>query len=245
MDFKVLNRGEAQKAMSEWVENYPSLPQIDKSYEPIRKSIQEMNAEVRSVAANMDDAKYFIDANLGLLIYVYFLKVPGFSLRVAADDGFWRYLSVKVAPDVVAQRWGKDNDDHFWSKPTRIWLRSIWWYVHLAWQGDFKSTQKLLATKFFTTDTILNFEERNGRKGTCVEAYREIIKCYSQVPDSIIKQFGRRKSGNSDDLFRVVMKLNTAKMMVMEPALCLGGEAEYARTLFRDAGVELDAAKNN
>ena len=145
----------------------------------------------------------------------------------------------------MAQRWGKDNEDHYWSKPTRIWFRSIWWYVHLAWQGDYESTRRVLETPFFTTDTILNFEERNGRKGTCVDAYRAIIKHYSTIPDSIVKQYGSRKKGNSDDLFRVVMKLNTAKMMVMEPALCKGGVDGYARELFENAGVVIDVTQSN
>ena len=245
MEFKVINRGEAQKAMEEWIAGYPVLPDIDKSYLPVRENIQEMNRRVRQEAEGLDDAKYYIDVHLGILLYEYLWNMTGFSLRIAANDGFWRYLSVKVAPDVVAQRWGKDNDDHFWSKPTRIWFRSLWWYIHLSWQGSFEETRKVLETSFFTTDTILNFEERNGRKGTCIEAYREIIKLYSQIPEPIVKQFGRRKSGNSDDLFRVVMKLNTAKMMVMEPALCSGGEASYARTLFEDAGVDPNVTQNN
>jgi len=46
---------------------------------------------------------------------------------------------------------------------------------------------------------------------------------------------------SSDDLFRVVMKLNTAKLLVLDPALYLGGEEAYAKSLFRDAGVDLDA----
>ena len=245
MNIKVINRGEAQKAMEEWISGYPALPEIDKSYDAVRANIQEMNRKGRQEAEGLDDGKYYIDAHLGLSLYEYLWSIPGFSLRIAANDGFWRYLSVKVAPDVVAQRWGKDNDDHFWSKPTRIWFRSLWWYVHLAWQDDYDKTKDLLETSFFTTDTILNFEERNGRKGTCIEAYREIIKVYSKIPEAVIKQFGRRKSGNSDDLFRVVMKLNTAKMMVMEPALCIGGESAYARTLFEDAGVDLDVTENN
>lgn len=245
MDIKVLNRGDAQKAMEEWISLYPTLPSIDAGYSLMRSKIQEMNKTVRNEANDLSDAKYYIDVHLGLLLYEYLWSIPEFSLRVAANDGFWRYLSLKVAPDVVAQRWGKDNDDHYWSKPTRIWFRSIWWFVHLSWQGNFEDTKKVLETSFFTTDTILNFEERNGRKGTCVDAYREIIKCYSSIPESTIKKFGSRKKGNSDDLFRVVMKLNTAKMMVMEPALCLGGEKAYAKGLFENAGVVMNVAQNN
>lgn len=104
---------------------HPALPEIDKSYDAVRANIQEMNRKVRQEAEGLDDGKYYIDAHLGLSLYEYLWSIPGFSLRVAANDGFWRYLSVKVAPDVVAQRWGKDNDDHYWSKPTRIWFRSL------------------------------------------------------------------------------------------------------------------------
>ena len=242
MKIKSYNRGEAQNAMSDWVANYPDLPDVDPENAYIRKDIQELNIKVRSEAAQIGDSRrtdYYVDSHLGLELYEYLWKQPGFSMRVAANDGFWRYLSLAIAPDVVAQRWGKDNSDHYWSKPTRIWFRSIWWYVHLAWQGDMESTRKVLETSYFTTDTILNFEERNGRKGTCVDAYREIIKLYSIVPEEIIRQNSRGKTG-SDDLFRVVMKLNTAKMMVMEPALCANGEKGYALSLFKDAGVELN-----
>ena len=242
MEIKTLNRGDSQKAMAEWIDNYPALPSVDDSYVSIRNDLQEMNRQIRQKAQNNTSGKrseYYIDVHMGLALYNYLWKKPGFTLRAAADDGFWRYLSVKVVPDIVSQRWGRDNSDHFWSKPTRIWLRSIWWYVHLSWQGSYDSTKELLESPHFTTDTILNSEERNGRRGTCVEAYRYIIYFYSKVPETVLKQFTRGKSGNSDDLFRVVMKLNTAKMMVMEPALCLGGEREYARTLFKDAGAEI------
>ena len=199
MEMKTLNRGDSQKAMAEWIENYPTLPSVDDSYVSIRSDLQEMNRQVRQDAENNASGKrsdnYYIDAHMGLALYKYLWEKPGFTLRTAADDGFWRYLSVKVVPDIVSQRWGRDNNDHFWSKPTRIWLRSIWWYVHLSWQGSYDSTKELLESPHFTTDTILNFEERNGRRGTCVEAYRYIIYFYSKVPETVLKQFTRGKSG--------------------------------------------------
>ena len=243
MEIKTLNRGEAQKAMDEWIENYPELPSVDSGYASIRNDLQSINRKIRSdIAGTKRSDNYLTDAYMGLALYEYFWNQQGFTLRTAADDGFWRYLSVKVVPDIVAQRWGKDNSDHFWSKPTRIWLRSVWWYVHLAWQGSSKSTKKLLESPNLNTDTILNFVERNGRKGTCVNAYRHIIRIYGKLPEQTVRQYGRNKAASSDDLFRVVMKLNTAKMLVLEPALCLGGEKGYALELFRDAGVDPDVS---
>lgn len=242
MKIKTINRGEAQKAMEEWILNYPSLPTIDKELICLRTDIQDINRQVREAADKREDTKridYYIDSQFGLKLYEYLMNQSWFTLRVAANDGFWRYLSVCVVPDVVAQRWGKDNVDHYYSKPTRIWLRSIWWYIHLSWQGNADNTNRVISAKHFTTDTILNFEERTGRKGTSVETYRKIIHYYSCISEQKLKDYAKKKSRNSDDLFRVVMKLNTAKMLVMEPALSLGGEDEYAKQLFRDAGVEM------
>ncbi len=239
MIIKTLNRGQSQEAMNEWIEKYPNLPVIDDEMMQLRRDMQAINKKIRE-EINADDSikreDYYLDYNFGLFIYEYFNNQPGFSMRVAANDGFWRYLSLKVIPDVVTQRWGKDNESHFWSHPTRIWLRSVWWYVHMAWQGNYESTKKVLSCNHFTTDTILNFEERTGRNGTYMEVYREIIKLYSELPLKEVK-----KNKNSDDIFRVVMKLNTAKMLVMDPALYLGGVEAYVKSLFIDSGVNINA----
>lgn len=140
------------------------------------RSLYENNQKVRSECPDSIAKKdYYIDAHIGILLYDYLWRVPGFNLRAAANDDFWRYLSIKVIPDVVAERWGYDNESHYWSKPARIWLRSIWWYVHLSWQGDMQTTAKVLEAPCFTTDSILNLEERTGRKGTFINVYRYIM----------------------------------------------------------------------
>jgi hypothetical protein len=48
-----------------------------------------------------------------------------------------------------------------------------------------------------------------------------------------------KKRGKNHDLFRVVMKLNTARMLVAEPALCIGGCQGYAQKLFVDADFDI------
>ena len=55
----------------------------------------------------------------------------------------------------------------------------------------------------------------------------------------VIADFNERvkKHDKHSTLFRTVMKLHTARSMVMDPALCLGGPMEYVRSLYRDAGV--------
>ena len=243
MNIEKLSRGEAQEAMQDWLENYPQLPKVDKEYEQIRNDLHEINKRVREAANLKHISKgvdYFIDSNIAIELYKYFAAKSWFTPRVAENDGFWRYLSIKVVPDMIAQRWGKDNAEHYYARPTRIWLRSLWWFIYHSWQGNIESTEKIVFSDHFTTDMLLNFEERSGRKGVCVAAYRKIIFYYSKLNSDIVSQY-KKKHKNGDDLFRVVMKLNTARMLVMEPELCEGGADGYAKKLFIDAGVDVDA----
>lgn len=241
MDIKKLNRGEAEKAMSEWLASFPLLPSLDGNYAVIRSDLTNLFQSVMkdSESKGFKPQDYFTDVQFGILLYLYLSKKDWFSLRLAADDGFWRYLSLKVIPDAVAVRWGKDNDSHYWSTPGRIWLKQIWWYVYLSWTKDEITTRKILESPNCSTDTILNFVERTGKKGTCIDAYRWIIYLYSLIPQQAVSDY--KKQGKNHDLFRVVMKLNTARMMVAEPALCVGGCEGYARKLFLDAGFDIDS----
>jgi len=124
MDVKRLNRGEAEKAMGEWITSFPQLPHLEGEYAAIRNDLTNLFESVR-ISAEEKSSKardYYIDAQFGILLYMYLAKKTWFSVRLATDDGFWRYLSLKVIPDIVAVRWGKDNDSHYWSTPGRIWL---------------------------------------------------------------------------------------------------------------------------
>lgn len=62
---------------------------------------------------------------------------------------------------------------------------------------------------------------------------------YSHIPQQVLDEYNKNTETQQDDLFRIVMKLNTAKVMVVDPALYLGGEKEYVRSLFMDAGVRV------
>lgn len=107
MIIKTLNRSEAQNAMKEWVLNYPSLPEVEGDYLKIRKDIQEFNQKVRSECPDSIAKKdYYIDAHIGILLYDYLWRVPGFNLRAAANDDFWRYLSIKVSSNYCNNLFG-------------------------------------------------------------------------------------------------------------------------------------------
>lgn len=159
---------------------------------------------------------YKFDLTFGLGLYQLLSKTAGFTNRVASNDDVWRYLSIKVIPDIVYCRWG-DKEDRYYRKSTRIWLKSIWWYIHLSWAGDAGSTQEIL--KRNTTDSILNLVERPGI-GYYVELYREIMKQYAEISDS------------ERMVFRRALKLNTALLPVTYPELAEGGIPGYVKYLF-------------
>lgn len=159
---------------------------------------------------------YKVDYIFGMKMYLLLTKKYGMTVRTAACDGMWRHLSLCVVPDIVDMRYGKDHPDRFWKKAKRIWLRVIWWYIYLSWQGDEETTRNVL--KDNSTDEILQLVDRCGRGGYRVELYRKFMKKYSELDIS-----ERRKSR----IFRKMMVLNTARVQVMEPGLVDGGEKKY------------------
>jgi hypothetical protein len=155
------------------------------------------------------------DVAAGLALYR-ILGASGMDERAAADDGVWRFLSLKVIPELVAARWTKMQEDRFWRSRSRIWLRSIWLLVHLAWQGAEEATRVILSD--VTTDTIVQLVERPGRGGFRIELARALFRERSR----------KKLSQNS---FRALMKLNTARVMVTEPWFYEGGVDGYVREL--------------
>ncbi|MEG7619415.1 MULTISPECIES: hypothetical protein [Bacilli] len=170
-------------------------------------------------AYNLDKVNkldYPFDLLFGLEVYQILNEDIGFANRVATNDDVWRYLSIYVIPDIVHSRWSL-NADHFYKISRRIWLKTIWWYIHLSWRGNKKDTYEILKNN--STDTILQLVERPGI-GYYVEMYRELMLQYSTFEDK------------SRDLFRRVLKLNTARLLTISPELVEGGLQGYVSDLF-------------
>lgn len=227
MVFKTLSRQESQRAIDEWKNNNKEI-KVEKEYIEIRSKLLEINREVTSKFTK----EYDIDLNFGMKLYALLNEIPGFSIRLAANDDFWRYLSVKIVPDIVAQRWGENNFSHFYDRSTRIWLRSIWWYIHLSWQEDEATTLEILKNN--TTDEILNLVERAGYSGYYINVYRNIMYFYSKIPEE--RKYIISDRNKTIRFFRKIMILHTARSTVMEPSLYIGGEREYVRKIFIDLG---------
>lgn len=162
--------------------------------------------------------EYQMDLLFGLELYEILSFGPNkVSNRQLGSDDMWRYLALKVIPDVVHFRWGK-NADHFYYMTRRLYLKTLFWYIHLSWVGSKEATYELLKNN--GTDVIASLVERPGI-GYYLDLYREIMK-----------QYGLHKK-DSRTIFRPVMKLNTARLKVINPDLVEGGVEQYVADLFK------------
>lgn len=212
------------------MKDFSKLEVLTTSMQPIQPKLEFESIREKLIDArdrifdehNMDKENkldYSFDLLFGIEVYEILNKEIGFTNRVATNDDIWRYISICVIPDIVHARWSF-NDDHFYRVSKRIWLKTIWWYVHLSWRESTNITYEILKNN--TTDTIVQLVERPGI-GYYVELYREIMFQYINYEDK------------SRDLFRRVLKLNTARLITVSPELVEGGIPSYVDTLFKDA----------
>ncbi|MCJ1907742.1 hypothetical protein [Planococcus ruber] len=161
---------------------------------------------------------YSFDLHMGLNLYCVLKEKYAFTERLAAQDEVWRYLSLEIFPDLVYDRHGL-KDQRFYKDPRRIWLKTIWWYIHLSWQGAAEETFDVL--KENSADVIMQLVDRSGSGGYRVDLAREIMRQYKIYNDSSIPQ-----------LFRRISKLNTARLNMTEPNLVEGGIERYVEDLY-------------
>lgn len=240
--FKTLPRDEAKRIITE-LDNYDdvafqSLVDQWKQYNPATEydeSFSEFRKELVGVfkstlEKNGGKLNYDLDLNVGLRLYSLLQLGKDFTIVQANDDDFWRYLSVKVFPDLtylrypdpekaIAEIGGRLNHKRFYSHTRRIWLKTLWWYIYLSWQGSEEETYKAL--KDNTVDNINKLIETPGR-GYRLALYRAMIAEYAATGPHTGKEFA------------AFTKMNNAKCVLIEPALTSGGERGYAHSLFQE-----------
>lgn len=196
----------------------------DSSYKDFRTALVEcFKAALQESGGKMS---YTLDLRMGIKIYELLNPRNGFTNVQANDDDIWRYISVCVMPDITYLRYPKPeqgslriNQKRFYSHTRRIWLKTLWWYVHLGWQGTSEKTFEVLKNN--GTNIISHFIERPG-KGYRPKLFRSMMYVYSTLPTQ------------KDTIFRAAAKMNLAKCVTVEPALTVGGEDAYTAELFRE-----------
>ena len=159
MTWKELSREES----SERFEKYCKDKEVDcpDEYKTLQEDIQKLfvctlsEIGIDPVEIESKNNSYQVDYIFGLKFYQLLNNNYNMNIRAASTDGVWRFLSTRVVPDIVEMRYGLDHPDRFWKKPKRIWLRVIWWYIHLSWQGDEESTREVLKDNSTDEDAVV------------------------------------------------------------------------------------------
>ena len=230
MSFKVITLKDANRIIANFSEIYPDGIIEEKEFDSLPDKYKIMRTEIFKLCNfNLQDYKFDID--FGLNLYEYLKSYSEFSESVAADFGFWRYLSCRVVPDLIYKRHGY-IPEYYYKKTVRMYLPTMWWYIHLTYQGSKEATKECLLK--FNTDYIVNLVERTG-KGVYPEITRAIFKELNNLDENVIHD---SKRGNQS-LFRRLMIVNTAKTGSVN-GVVEGNVNEYVYGLFKVCGVELE-----
>ncbi|UTR10188.1 hypothetical protein MM300_20285 [Evansella sp. LMS18] len=223
MKWKKLNKNESEAVMNSWPDSAPE--EFDYQYKSFRDNLiytfEHVMKKLQISKEDIHKSGYKFDLHFGMELYQLLNNHYNFNIRFASDNDLWRYISIKIIPDIVYYRWGL-NPSRYWKEPRRIWIKTLWWYIHLSWQGNAEATLKVLENN--TTDEIVQIVERSGPSGYRVDLSREIMFYYGNIDKELKTRGGQ--------IFRRVMKLNTTRVKVIEPAFYRGGEREYVKELF-------------
>ncbi|MBQ9229909.1 MAG: hypothetical protein IJ190_01890 [Prevotella sp.] len=233
MNIQTLSRAQSKSAYERIKEGCDFLSidwsnRLDSDYLDIRNYLVEKYHELKQSGYK----DYQLDYRFSLLFYNYFHRKEWMTDRIAADYEFWSYIALIVIPDLVFDRFGAEDDRHYYAKGLRIWPYTLYWYAHLSWQGDIEPTNKILSSSRCCSDTILNLVERPGRNGTYIDLYRSIMYHFVNCNPT--------KAVDNIKLFRSIMKLALAKPQVIDPDLCSGGASEYAKEIVQECVDKID-----
>lgn len=202
--------------------NYSSL---NSSYLEIRKKLIELFG---------DDSKrtrytYSFDFEFGLGMYVYLRTKLGMTEADASNDDIWRYIQMKVVPDIIIKRWpfknGMINAKRLYKNPSRMYLKVLWWYIHILWDNDGLSTR----THKAQVDISQIIDRSGGSEGNSIELYKEILHVYGRVDQS-----------KRTNLIERVLMLDASYRTVIEPELTSGGLHKYVVDLYKELGIDVE-----
>ena len=225
------NDVEFDDLVKHWKANDVSASAFDPAYEEFRKELVSVfNDTLAETGGKMN---YLLDLRVGIKLYQLMPLGKDFTVIQANDDDIWRYISVKVMPDITYLRYPNPekgsiriNQKRFYSHTRRIWLKTLWWYIHLSWQGDESKTFEVLRDN--GVDNINKLIETPGR-GYRIPLFRSMMLEYHKTSPHKVKDFA------------AFTKLNNAKCVSVEPALTSGGVAVYAQKLLAEVSTKKEA----
>lgn len=225
MEWKELSKNDAKKYYeTHLIQNeFKDKNDYDIKYANLKNKLEQYYNETRIELGifneNMSIKNYKFDYLFAIKLYK-LLTSDEFYMgeREASNDNIWRYIQLYIVPNIIIKRWGIENAVHLYTQSNRLYLKCLWWYVHLSYDGE--NTKEILMSENFSTDTIVQFTERTGKKGYQIALYRGII--YNAY---------KYKLNNAE--FRKLMKLNSAKIKIINPFLVEGGIDSYVKSLIK------------
>lgn len=208
-------------------------PDMGEPYTSIRNRLKARFRDAVEITERKEQVtrsrEYSIDLDMAEEIYAV-MSEYGLTVRDAADEGVWIYLSVKVIPDIILDRFKLSgiplaHEDRFYANSRRIYPMMLWWYYYISYQQDgenpIQATRQILINN--QSDDISQLVERAGSGGYPINIYKQIMVEYAR------RLIDDRKS---DDLLSRALKLNIVQMQSLEPELMYDGLEAYVCDLF-------------
>lgn len=236
-----MSKAEADKIMTEADGNIRKLKTLNtnEDYSDLARELSIIDRTIKynhfgdngdiNRKPNIKSYKYDLLFGLELYKLLTFDNRFKITMREATNAEYWIYLSVVVIPDIVSERWSINDKHRYYNRETRIWLLTLWWYIHLSWQGTFEETEKILKNN--STDTILNLVDRTTLRGYNIELFRVIMREYSKINKNSIKNKKR-------NIFRTIQVTNTSLIQSIEPTLYKDGVEGYVKKIFNMLNLE-------
>lgn len=208
-------------------------PDLREPYVSIRNRLKKRFREAVELTQRKEhitrSREYSIDLDMAEELYLV-MSDYGLTVRDAADEEVWIYISVKVIPDIILDRFALSgiplaHEDRFYANSRRIYPMMLWWYYHIAYQHDsvnpIAETRKILINN--QSDDISQLIERAGSGGYPINIYKRIMV-----------EYAKRLNDNrkSEDLLSRALKLNIVQMQSLEPELMYDGLEAYVSDLF-------------
>ena len=157
MDWLRLNKAKSKKCFDEMNEKKDFNSNCDESYDEFKRDILNKFYEtLHELNIGVDDVKskaYDVDYIFGIKLYNLMTFKYKISENEAGNEDVWRYIQLKVCPQIIKYRYGI-NEDRYYKTARRMWLETL---------------------KENTTDTILNIIDRTGTYGYRRELFNEIL----------------------------------------------------------------------
>lgn len=205
---------------------------LSNEYQTIRKELLEIDKKCSELDTGK---KYNYDVYFAYYEFKLFNSYKWFTKEVSCNYGFWRYISLMVCPEIINKRF-PGSEPHFYKKNVRIYYFVLYWFLYLSLiDNDPEKTLGMLLNSNFNTDTYFEIIERPGRQGINVELYREIFKTFSSCKTKTVVN----TKGENESILRVVLKINSAKLLTTSPNFYDGGIKGYVNMLFIKAGAIL------